>query len=178
MGNKEGERSTIRGFKIAHGKLGRQVRDCQKKIETFKVRRHQLLARVAVKGLPGERLVRLSVERKHLTDCIKMVAYQVESDLLALVRPHYARADQEGRTLITSALQSPADLALTKKELRVTLAPLSSPHRSKAVMAMCEELNKMAVNFPGTPLRLRFGVDPGGMNSKSGQIAPGLCQEV
>jgi hypothetical protein len=31
---------------------------------------------------------------KHLTDIIKMVAYQAESDLLALLRPHYSRADQ------------------------------------------------------------------------------------
>jgi hypothetical protein len=156
--NKEAQRPTIRGFKTAHGKLGRQLRDCQKKIENLKVRQRQLPARIVVKELPGEPLVRLSVERKHLTDCIKMVAYQVESDLLALVRPHYARSDQEGRTLITSALQSPADLALSKEELRVTLAPLSSHHRSKAIAAMCEELNKMAVNFPGTQLRLWFGV--------------------
>jgi len=41
-----------------------------------------------------------------------MVAYQAESDLLALLRPHYARADQEGRTLITTALQSSADIEI------------------------------------------------------------------
>ena len=45
-------------------------------------------------------MVKLATERKHLTDIIKMVAYQVESDLLALLRPHYARAEQEGRTLL------------------------------------------------------------------------------
>ncbi len=87
-----------------------------------------------------------------------MVAYQAESDLLALLRPHYARADQEGRTLITTALQSPADIELGKEELRVTLAPLSSEHRSKAIAVMCETLNKMEICFPGTTLRLRFGV--------------------
>jgi hypothetical protein len=45
-------------------------------------------------------VVKLATERKHLTDIIKMVAYQAESDLLALLRPHYARAEQEGRTLL------------------------------------------------------------------------------
>ena len=40
--------------------------------------------------------MRLQAERKHITSCIKMVAYQAESDLPALVRPHYARADAEG----------------------------------------------------------------------------------
>ncbi|MBV9531859.1 MAG: hypothetical protein JO283_12520 [Bradyrhizobium sp.] len=35
-------------------------------------------------------VVRLATERKHLTDIIKMIAYQAESDLLALLGPHYA----------------------------------------------------------------------------------------
>ena len=87
-----------------------------------------------------------------------MVAYQAESDLLALLRPHYARVDQEGRTLITTALGSSADIAVGKKELRITLMPLSSEHRSKAIAAMCETLNRMDVCFPGTTLRLHFGV--------------------
>ncbi len=111
-----------------------------------------------VKELSGEPLVRLARERKHLSDCIKMVAYQAESDLLALVRPHYARADQEGRTLISSALHNPADLEVSRKELRVTLAPLSSQHRSKAIASMCKMLDEMNCCFPGTKLRMRFGV--------------------
>ncbi len=87
-----------------------------------------------------------------------MVAYQAESDLLALVRPHYARADDEGRTLVTTALQSAADIEVARKELRITLAPLSSPHRSKAIATMCDALNRLEVCFPGTKLRMRFGV--------------------
>jgi hypothetical protein len=89
---------------------------------------------------------------------IKMVAYQAESDLVALVHPHYKRADQEGRTLIQSALASAADLAVTAAELRVTLLPLSSPHRTRAIAAMCDELNRSSVRFPGCPLRLHFSV--------------------
>jgi len=108
--------------------------------------------------------VRLSRERKHLTNCIKMVAYQAESDLLALVRPHYARADQEGRTLIVSALQNAADVEVNEenKELRVMLLPLSSAHRTKAIAAMCKELDSMKVRFPGSHLRMRFGVADNG----------------
>jgi hypothetical protein len=39
-------------------------------------------------------VVKLATERKHLTDIIKMVAYQAESDLLALLRPQEVREDQ------------------------------------------------------------------------------------
>lgn len=108
--------------------------------------------------MAGEPLVRLSRERKHLTNCIKMVAYQAEGELLALLRPHYARADEEGRTLVTTALQSAADIEVAHKELRITLAPLSSAHRTQAIASMCEALNHMEVLFPGTQLRMRFGV--------------------
>jgi hypothetical protein len=45
-------------------------------------------------------VVKLVPERKHLTDIIKMVVYHAESDLLSLLRPHYAHIDQEGRTLL------------------------------------------------------------------------------
>ncbi len=87
-----------------------------------------------------------------------MVAYQAESDLLALVRPHYARADAEGRTLITSALQSSANIDVRKDALFITLAPLSSAHRTRAIAGLCETLNQTKTCFPGTKLKLRFGV--------------------
>ena len=59
-----------------------------------------------------------------------------------VIRPHYARANDEGRTLIQTALQSAATLASSDTELRVTLSPLSSPRRSQAVAALCDTLNK------------------------------------
>ncbi len=91
--------------------------------------------------------MKLAPERKHLTNLIKMVAYQAESELLRILAPHYRRADDEGRTLIQSALASAADLKVTKRELRVLLAPQSSPHRTRAIAALCEELNQRAAVF-------------------------------
>ena len=87
-----------------------------------------------------------------------MVAYQAESDLLRMIAPHYRRAEDEGRTLIQSALFSAADLNVTNTELRVTLDPLSSPHRTRAVAALCQELNCTNTVFPGSRLRLRYAV--------------------
>jgi hypothetical protein len=87
-----------------------------------------------------------------------MVAYQAESDLLRAVAPHYRRVADEGRTLIQSVLVSTADLEVTQNELVVTLAPLSSAHRTRAVAALCEELNRFRTAFPGSSLRLRYAV--------------------
>ena len=141
-----------------------QLRQAQRRVERLLTGRDRLPKQVAVKALEGDPLVRLSRERKHLTNCIKMVAYQAESDLLALVRPHYARADQEGRTLIASALQTAADVEVNqeKKELRILLLPLSSAHRTRAIAAMCRELDSMKVRFPGSHLRMRFAIASNG----------------
>jgi hypothetical protein len=107
----------------------------------------------------NESAYRLKEEKKHLTDLLKMVAYQVETDLLGLIRSDYARSDDEGRTLIQSALNSPGDLEVTDNELQITLNPLSSPHRSKVVKILCEKLNTMNTIFPGSKgLRLVYGV--------------------
>jgi hypothetical protein len=45
-------------------------------------------------------------------------------------------------------------------ELRVTIEPLSSPHKTQALANVCDELNTTSTRFPGTKLRLRFSVKP------------------
>ena len=52
------------------------------------------------------------------------------------------------------------DIDVAGEELRITLAPLSSPHRTLAARALCKPLNETATVFPGTKLRMRFTVPP------------------
>jgi transposase len=156
--NLEHRRRTMRGFKTAQGKLGQKIWRAWQRVEQLEKRRAALPRRVPVQALTDEPVVKLAPERKHLTNLIKMVAYQAESDLLRLVAPHYRRADDEGRTLIQSALASAADLQVTKTELHVTLAAQSSPHRTHAIAALCEELNQTKTIFPGSRLRLRYSI--------------------
>jgi hypothetical protein len=83
-----------------------------------------------VEARKGQEVVQLSTERKHLTNILKMVAFQIESDLVEMIGPHYKRTEEEGRTLVQTILQDAADLAPGQSELRITLAPLGSPHQS------------------------------------------------
>lgn len=159
LDNKEGQRPTMRGFKIAQGKLGKQIRTARQQMARLRAKRDALEKRVPMGDVfKGQQLVKLSTERKHLTNILKMIAFQIESDLLNLLRPHYARVDDEGRTLLQTAFQSTAALEVTGDELRVTLTALSSAHRSKAIAALCDALNKTGVRFPGSSLRMRYGV--------------------
>ena len=158
--NLEEQRRTMRGFKIAQGKLGRQIHDAWQRVEALEARRAKVPRRVPVQSLSEEPVIKLAPEIQHLTNLLKMVAYQTESALLRQLSPHYPRAHDEGRTLLQSAFSGAADLQVTEKELRVTLAPLSSPHRGRAIAALCDELNKTNTTFPGSSLRLRYAVRP------------------
>ena len=82
-----------------------------------------------------------------------MVAYQAESDLVRLVMPHYRRAEDEGRTLIQTALGAAGDIEVTERALHVHLEPLSSPHRTRALEAICEEIKHLKLPTELPPVR-------------------------
>src|SRR5207237_10257350 len=117
-----------------------KLRAARARVAKLIAQRRDVPQRIEVRDLSEHAVVKLATERKHLTDIIKMVAYQAESDLLALLRPHYARAEQEGRTLLHAVFAAAGDIRLCDSELRITLAALSSPHRTRAVQALCKLL--------------------------------------
>ena len=148
----------MRGFKIAHASLGRRLRDAFTRITALEQARAALPERVPIRTVAAVDVVKLAPERQCLSTPIKMVAYQAESDLMQLVAPHYKRAADEGRTLVQSALMSAADLDVTDDELRITLPPLSAPHRTQAIAALCHDLNQCQTRCPASRLRLRYAV--------------------
>jgi transposase len=160
--NPESLRKTMRGFKTAHVQLGNGIWAAMKRVTALEAKRARMPLRVPVQQVVDGKVVKLATERKHLTNIFKMVAYQAESDLLRLVVPHYKRADQEGRTLLQSTLNGSASIEVTDRELRVTLAPLSSAHRTRAIAEICAELNRASTVFPGTRLRLHYAVEGAG----------------
>lgn len=165
--NPEKQRPTMRGFKIAHGKeLGVPLREQRQCVHQLQQDRDALPKRTTVGQLAvDQRPMRLPERRKRLSDGLKMLAYQVESDLVRAITLHYKRVDDEGRTLIAAAMRSSGDIDVADGELRITLAPQSSPHRSRVVAELCRVLDQTETRFPGTDLRMRFairGLDPGG----------------
>ena len=158
LGDADQRRRTLRSFEAEHAEEARALWKAFGRVDALEKKRKKTPRRVPVRDVVQSDVVKLSTERKHLTNVIKMVAYQVESDLVHAIAPHYRRTDDEGRTLVQTALASAADIDVIDDELRVTLAPLSSAHRSRAVAALCAQLNASPVRFPGSRLRLRFAV--------------------
>ena len=155
----DGRTPTMEAFTEAEERLQGELGKVQARIARLVERQKTLPVRTSLRETPhGAEAVQLSTERKHLTNVLKMVAYQIESTLVEQLRPYYARTDDEGRTLVQTALRGCAAIEPTADELRITLAPLSSPHRSAALRGLCEDLNKTATPFPGSNLRLCFAV--------------------
>jgi transposase len=147
--NDESRRRTVRGLKIANAKLRREIAEVTKDLEDLTSQIEGLPARVK-----ADQLRRLKRDRKLVVDAMKMVAYQVESDLHRMLFDRYKRADDEGRTLLHAIFQSSAKLEIEDKTLKVTITRLSSPHRTKALKELCDELNKVNAKFPGSNLRI------------------------
>ena len=57
----------MRGFKIAHRRLGRQLRTARDRVAQLSAQRQNLPKRVEVRDLTAPAMVKLATERKHLT---------------------------------------------------------------------------------------------------------------
>ncbi len=153
--NQEDTRRTMRGFKIAHRDVRQQLEQAESRVQHLS----EQLSKIP-KRIPATDLKTLKREKKSIVDSIKMSAYQIETDLLRMLQTHYPRSADEGRTLLHAAFQSPARLQVCEEELRVTIAAQSSPHRTRALAGLCQELDQLNTLFPGTDLRLRLAVEP------------------
>jgi hypothetical protein len=173
--NEESRRRTVRGLKIAHGPLRQELAKIREKRERLIERRKKLPTRVTIEEASGDEAVLLEVEHKHFMNAVKMAVYRAESSLLQRLAPHYSRSEDEGRALLREAFLSSGSLAIEGDALRVTLDPMSAPRRTRAVAALCQQLNEADVRIPGTTLRLRFSVS---RETGVSEMAMGPCQEV
>ena len=125
----------------------------QARLKELQRQHHSLTPRLPLaEARQGEVAVKLATERKHLTNVLKMVAYNIESDLVQLIRPHYKRAEDEGRTFIQSALQDAADLEPTSDELHIRLvsSPQLPPSNPGTGVPMCST-ERDQLHLPGHP---------------------------
>jgi transposase len=155
----------------AHASEGRDVlsggRTTKEVVAAFAGANEELTARkAAARAIParvplGEvhpDAVVFSGERKRVHDAIRMATYNASSALARLLRPHYTRAEDEARMLLSEAFRTPGDLEIVGDELHLRINPLSAPRRSRAIAGLCEELNATETLYPGTELRLVYSV--------------------
>ena len=101
---------------------------------------------------------RLDGEHKRLVDAVRMATYNAESSLARLLADHYPRARHEARSLLHEAFATPADLQIADDRLHVTLNPLSTPARTRAIAGLCQQLTDTETLYPGTDHTLVYAI--------------------
>jgi transposase len=157
--NPEQQRHTVRGFKISHAELGREIKQLRAARERLEVELKAIPARVPVREVVhGEPVVRLERERKVITDTLKMVAYRAETQLANLVGPLLPYRDDEARKFMRQVFGLPADILpdYEQGKLVVRLHSMTTPRDNRALDALCGVLNDLKACYPDTNLRLVF----------------------
>ena len=103
-------------------------------------------------------MVRLDTETKLITHAIRMAAYNAETILARALDGHYARAGEEAYAVIREALTTSGDIIPDGQTLHIRLDPLTAPRRTRALAALCDQLNTTRTRYPGTKLTLRYAV--------------------
>ena len=140
--------------------LLQSVQARQHELAELKAKRRQTPKHVPLKDLPeSQRFGQLPMDRKHLVDTIKLIAYRAETALVQVVRETLRRWD-DARALVRQVLSSAVDLRPdhTHKTLTVRLHRLATAAHDRALQHLCEELTATETVYPGTDLRLLYEV--------------------
>src|SRR6266536_3573306 len=121
-------------------------------------------ATAAAKAIPAKiplaehnpAMVKLDTETKLITHAIRMAACNTETILARALNGRYARAGDEACALIREALHAGGDITTRGNVLHIRLDPLSAPRRTRALAALCGQLNTTPATYPGTTLTLHY----------------------
>ena len=151
--------SQVQSFEQRKGSLQEEIEAMGLEIDKLKLLRKETKRHIPMKSLPEEeRFTRLSTERKHFIDTVKMIAYRAESSMASLMSQHLARGREDARALLRQVFQADADLWPDPEAntLTVKLHYLTLPAHNRAIELLIEELNATQTVFPGTNLTLIF----------------------
>jgi len=166
-------RATLQEAEAAYGRVSlskqsRQVRrqsaaeveQAQETYERLCKQRRDTPRKIRLGDVSDGDPVKLTYERKLITDTIKMCAYDVETQLTEMLAGVFCRNDFEGRAVIREIFQTPGDLTLSHGQLHIHLDQLSAPRYTEAMMSLCDQINALDMTLPETNFRLRFHVKP------------------
>ena len=138
-------------------KLDVPVDAARRKLETAQAAAKATPAKIPLsQHNPG--MVRLETETKLITHAIRMAAFNAETTLARALNGHYSRAEDEAYALIREALGTSGDIIPGDGTLTIRLDPLSAGRHTRAIAALCTQLNATQTRYPGTSLILRYEI--------------------
>jgi Transposase protein len=150
-------RRTPRVTPTTRAALINQLQTLEAQIEETRSQLRSLPARVPLSSLgPLPQVPRL--ERKLITDVVKIAAYNAQSWLADRLARHYANANDVHDLLRSFAQLSGTLIRQSDGALRVCLEPPDLPLHRRALAGLCADLNLAQPMFPGTDRRLHYEV--------------------
>jgi len=137
-----------------------EVQQARETYERLCQQRNDMPRKVRLGDVSDGDPIKLTYERKLLTDTIKMGAYDVETQLMEMLDGVFRRNDWEGRAVVREIFQTSGDLTLSPGQLHIHLDQLSAPRYTKAMMSLCDRVNALDMTLPETDFHLRFHVNP------------------
>jgi hypothetical protein len=134
-----------------------QLQTLEVQIDELKSHLRSLPARVPLSSLgPLPQVPRL--ERKLITDVVKIAAYNAQSWLADRLARHYTNTNDVHDLLRSFAQLSGTLIHQSDGELRVRLEPPDLPLHRRALAGLCADLNLGQPVFPGMDRRLHYEV--------------------
>lgn len=157
--NDEKRRPTMRGFNIANAGLKKEIISLEKEIQKLEKDLKAIPSKITIKDLMAKHeIVRLELERKMITDAIKMICYRAETSLFNLIAPFFNRNNHEGRCFMKTVFQQPADIITDQEQgtLNINFHTMSTPRANQSLKQLCDVMNEESYVYPGTNLTMVF----------------------
>ena len=158
--NQDIEAKHVEKFANEKAKLYEEIAVTKAGLCQLKAKRKETPRHITIAELPKDkRFLQLSTHSKHLLDTIKMIGYRAETAMVNAVRENMTRLD-DARSLLRSIYAQTIDIFVDqdKKELQVRLHNAANPASDKTIEALCQELTATETCFPGTDLKLVYGL--------------------
>ncbi len=129
-------------------------------LEELKTERKTIKKKITFAELPeDEKFEGVHNERKQLVDTIKMIAFRAEMAMASLIRSHTGKP-KEARSLLVQFFKSDADIIVDKhkKTLSINIHHQPTKRDDVALKALCEALNETEIIYPGTDMKIIYGI--------------------
>ena len=135
--------------------LVRALEDAKSKISDLEIKVSSTPVRVPLETIRPNAALQ-DEERKLITHAIRLSTYNAESQLARMLIGHFPM--DQSRALLREAFNASGDIEIVGKTLNIRIDPLSAPRRTKALKAICEDLNRTKTTYPNTDLILNYSV--------------------
>ena len=129
-------------------------------VAELKARRIEIPAKINYADLPEEEKFKgVHNERKQLVDTVKLIASRSEIALASILKKHMAKP-KEARALMEQFYKSSADFKVDSQKniLHVQIHHQATAREDVVLTKLCEYLNETETVFPGSDLKLQYGL--------------------